>query len=142
MKSKTDKNIITVIGEAVTSFVAIGLIVTSFILPPTGIIDNSVLKAVGEILIFPVVWMIPDAIRAGRTIKYKDLEISSDKKVNYCYLDINLLKNLNNKIKGSYVLRIKDNKFVLYYNFRKGRVVFRKKQHTFLRNFQLCKKWL
>ena len=76
MKSKTDKNIITVIGEAVTSFVAIGLIVTSFILPPTGIIDNSVLKAVGEILIFPVVWMIPDAIRAGRTIKYKDLEIS------------------------------------------------------------------
>lgn len=49
-----------------------------------------------------------------------ELEISSDKKVNYCYLDINLLKNLNYKIKGSYVLRIKDNKFVLYYNFRKG----------------------
>lgn len=80
MESKTDKHIITVVGEAVTAFVAIGLIVASFIIPPTGVIDNSVLQAVGEILIFPVVWMIPDAIRAGRTIKYKDLEISSDKK--------------------------------------------------------------
>lgn len=76
MKSKTDKHIITVVGELVTAIVAIGLIVTSFIIPPTGVIDNSVLQAVGEILIFPVVWMIPDAIRAGRTIKYKDLEIS------------------------------------------------------------------
>ena len=80
MESKTDKNIVIVIGEAVIAFVAIGLIVASFIIPPTGVIDNSVLQAVGEILIFPVVWMIPDAIRAGRRIKYKDLEISSDKK--------------------------------------------------------------
>lgn len=80
MESKTNKNNIIVIGELVTAFVAIGLIVTSFIIPPMGIIDTSVLQAVGEILIFPVVWMIPDAIRAGRTIKYKDLEISSNKK--------------------------------------------------------------
>ena len=80
MKSKTDKNNIIVIGELVTAFVAIGLIVASFIMPPMGIIDSSVLQAVGEILIFPVIWMIPDAIRAGRTIKYKDLEIISDKK--------------------------------------------------------------
>ena len=79
MESKTDKNIIIVIGEAVIAIVAIGLIVTSFFIPPMGVIDNSVLQAVGEILIFPVVWMIPDAIRAGRTIKYKDLEISSNK---------------------------------------------------------------
>ena len=76
MENKTDKNIIIVICEAVTAIVAIGLIVASFIIPPTGVIDNSVLQAVGEILIFPVVWMIPDAIRAGRTIKYKDLEIN------------------------------------------------------------------
>lgn len=80
MESKTYKNIVIVIGEAVTAFVSIGLIVASFIIPPTGVIDNSVLQAVGEILIFPIVWMIPDAIRAGRTIKYKDLEISSEKK--------------------------------------------------------------
>lgn len=76
MKSKTDKNIITLVCEAVTAIVSLSLIITSFILPPIGVIDNSVLQAVGEILVFPVIWMIPDAIRAGRRIKYKDLEIN------------------------------------------------------------------
>lgn len=76
MNSKTEKDIVTIVGEAVTAVVALGLIIASFILPPRGIIDNSVLQAVGEILVFPVIWMIPDAIRAGRRIKYKDLEIN------------------------------------------------------------------
>lgn len=76
MNSKTEKDIVTIIGESVTAVVALGLIIASFILPPTGVIDNSVLQAVGEILVFPVIWMIPDAIRAGRRIKYKDLEIN------------------------------------------------------------------
>ena len=76
MKSKTEKDIVTIVGEAVTAVVALGLIIASFILPPRGVIDNSVLQAVGEILVFPVIWMIPDAIRAGRRIKYKDLEIN------------------------------------------------------------------
>ena len=76
MNSKTEKDIVTIVGEAVTAIVAFGLIITSFILPPRGVIDNSVLQAVGEILVFPVIWMIPDAIRAGRRIKYKDLEIN------------------------------------------------------------------
>lgn len=76
MKSKTEKDIVTIVGEAVTATVALGLIIASFILPPRGVIDNSVLQAVGEILVFPVIWMIPDAIRAGRRIKYKDLEIN------------------------------------------------------------------
>ena len=65
-----------IIGEAATAIVALGLMVASFILPPTGAIDPSVLQAVGEILVFPVIWMIPKAIEAGRKIKYKDLEIS------------------------------------------------------------------
>jgi hypothetical protein len=76
MKSKTEKDIVTIVGEAVTAVVALGLIIASFILPPRGVIDNSVLQAVGEILVFPVILMIPDAIRAGRRIKYKDLEIN------------------------------------------------------------------
>lgn len=76
MKSKTEKDIVTIVGEAVTATVALGLIIASFILPPSGVIDISVLQAVGEILVFPVIWMIPDAIRAGRRIKYKDLEIN------------------------------------------------------------------
>ena len=76
MKSKTEKDIVAIVGEAVTAIVSLSLIITSFILPPIGVIDNSVLQAVGEILVFPVIWMIPDAIRAGRRIKYKDLEIN------------------------------------------------------------------
>lgn len=68
-----------VIGEATTAIVALGLIVASFIVPPAGIIDPSVLQAVGEILVLPVIWMIPKAIEAGKTIKYKDLEISNQK---------------------------------------------------------------
>lgn len=65
-----------VIGEATTSITALCLMVASFVLPPTGTIDTSVLQAVGEILVFPVIWMIPKAIEAGKKIKYKDLEIS------------------------------------------------------------------
>ena len=69
-----------IIGEAITTLVALGLMIASFILPPTGVIDPSVLQGIGEILIFPVIWMVPQAIQAGRKIKYKDLEISGDEK--------------------------------------------------------------
>lgn len=65
-----------IIGEATTSIVALCLMISSFVLPPTGTIDPSVLQAVGEILVFPIIWMIPKAIEAGKKIKYKDLEIS------------------------------------------------------------------
>ena len=68
-----------IVGEIGTAIVALGLLIASFIVPPTGIIDPSVLQAVGEILVFPVIWMIPDAIRAGKTIKYRDLEIKTEK---------------------------------------------------------------
>lgn len=67
-----------IIGEATTAIVALCLMVASFVLPPTGAIDPSVLQAVGEILVFPVIWMIPKAIEAGRKIKYKDLEIGGN----------------------------------------------------------------
>ena len=67
-----------VIGEALTAIVALCLMVSSFVLPPTGTIDPSVLQAVGEILVFPVIWMIPKAIEAGKKIKYKDLEIGGN----------------------------------------------------------------
>ena len=42
-----------IIGEATTSIVALCLMVASFVLPPAGTIDPSVLQAVGEILVFP-----------------------------------------------------------------------------------------
>ena len=69
-----------ILGEAITTVVALGLLIASLILPPTGVIDTSVLQGIGEILIFPVIWMVPQAIQAGRKIKYKDLEISGKEK--------------------------------------------------------------
>lgn len=69
-----------IIGEATTTVVALGLMIASFVVPPTGMIDPSVLQGVGEILVFPVIWMVPQAIRAGRKIKYKDLEIGGEEK--------------------------------------------------------------
>lgn len=54
-------------------FISIALIVGGFLLPPTGIIDGSVLIAVGELLMFGVIAQIPrilDAVRNGKSFKY------------------------------------------------------------------------
>lgn len=53
----------------VTLIVSIALIVGGFIVPPTGVIDGSVLTAVGLLLMFAVIEKIPEAIKAGRNIK-------------------------------------------------------------------------
>jgi hypothetical protein len=49
---------------AVAFVVSIALVVASFIIPPTGIIDPSVLTAVGEIGVFSTLCRIPDMIQA------------------------------------------------------------------------------
>lgn len=58
------------------------LIISGFLLPPTGIIDGSVLTAVGELLMFTVIARIPAAIKAGKSVKIQkgdsSVEISSD----------------------------------------------------------------
>lgn len=54
--------------------ISIALIVGGFLLPPTGIIDGSVLSAVGELLIFGVIAQIPrilDAVRNGKSLKFQ-----------------------------------------------------------------------
>lgn len=48
---------------------AIGLIVASFILPPPGVIDESVLAAGGELFGFAGLLVIIDAIAHGRHAK-------------------------------------------------------------------------
>ena len=62
--------------------VSILLIVGGFFVPPVGVIDGSVLTAVGLLLMFSVVAKIPEAIRAGRNIKISKgdfpAEIDSD----------------------------------------------------------------
>ena len=55
-------------------FISIALIVGGFLLPPTGIIDGSVLTAVGELLMFGVLAQIPmilDAVRNGKSFKFQ-----------------------------------------------------------------------
>lgn len=68
-------------------FISIELIVGGFLLPPTGIIDGSVLTAVGELLMFGVIAQIPrilDAVRNGKSIKLQKgdfgVEVSAEAK--------------------------------------------------------------
>ena len=67
----------------VTLIVSIALIIVGFIVPPTGVIDGSVLTAVGLLLMFAVVEKIPEAIKAGRNIKVRkgdaSLEVTTEK---------------------------------------------------------------
>ena len=59
--------------------VSIALIVGGFIIPPTGIIDGSVLTAVGLLLMFAVVAQIPrilDAVHQGKSIKVSKGDLS------------------------------------------------------------------
>ena len=48
--------------------VSISLIVGGFLVPPTGIIDGSVLKAVGMLILFAVIDMIPKILTAEKNI--------------------------------------------------------------------------
>jgi len=50
-------------------FISITLIVGGFLTPPQGIIDGSVLAAVGELLIFPVIVYGFRAIELGMEVK-------------------------------------------------------------------------
>ena len=45
------------------------LIIGGFITPPIGQIDGSVLTAIGLLVLFATVEKIPEAIKAGRSIK-------------------------------------------------------------------------
>lgn len=53
----------------ITFALSVLLIVSGFLIPPTGVIDGSVLTAVGELLMFSVIARIPEAIKAGKSVK-------------------------------------------------------------------------
>ncbi len=63
-------------------FVSLALLIAGFILPPMGIIDGSVLTAVGELLMFPVIVYGFRAIELGLEVKFTkgdaSVEISKD----------------------------------------------------------------
>lgn len=60
-----------------TFILSVLLIVGGFFCPPIGVIDGSVLTAVGLLLLFAVIEKLPQAIREGRSIKFQkgDLEL-------------------------------------------------------------------
>lgn len=64
-KSKRERCCICKITFAVCLSVSLALIIGGFILPPMGVIDGSVLTAVGELLLFPTVLYGFRAIELG-----------------------------------------------------------------------------
>ena len=54
------------------------LIVGGFLVPPMGIIDGSVLTAVGLLLAFALVEKLPEAVKAGRSLKIKSGSFSAE----------------------------------------------------------------
>lgn len=62
--------------------VSVGLIIVGFLLPPMGVIDGSVLTAVGELLLFPVTIYGFRAIELGMEVRIQKgdttLEIHKD----------------------------------------------------------------
>ena len=58
--------------------VSIGLIVGGFLVPPTGVIDGSVLKAVGMLVLFAIIDMIPKILAAEKNIKISKGDMSID----------------------------------------------------------------
>lgn len=67
----------------VTFIISVLLIIAGFFSPPLGVIDGSVLTAVGLLLLFAVIEKLPQAIKEGRNIKFQKgdiaLDISSEK---------------------------------------------------------------
>ena len=67
---------------AVTLTVSVGLIVAGFIVPPTGVIDGSVLTGVGELFAFAALSQLPYVIASGKgiTLNHGNTSISVGRK--------------------------------------------------------------
>ena len=60
------------------------LIIASFFIPPLGIIDGSILAAVGELEVFGVLWIVLRADEKGTAASFKkgDVEVDIKEKEN------------------------------------------------------------
>lgn len=61
---------------AICFIVSILLIIGGFFVPPTGVIDGSILTAVGELLLFPTLLYGFRAIELGLAVKFQKGETS------------------------------------------------------------------
>lgn len=57
-------------------FVSVGLTIGGFFVPPMGVIDGSVLTAIGELLLFPTLLYGFRALELGYKIKFQKGETS------------------------------------------------------------------
>ena len=55
----------------VSCFVSVGLIVGGFFVPPMGVIDGSLLTAIGELLLFPTLLYAFRALELGYKVKFQ-----------------------------------------------------------------------
>lgn len=62
----------------ITFILSVLLIVGGFFCPPIGVIDGSVLSAVGLLLMFATIDKLPDAIKAGRSVKVTKGDFSAE----------------------------------------------------------------
>ena len=65
MKQKSNSCTKSKIASAVLSVIAVALIIVSFFVPPTGVVDSSVLAAVGEIFAFAALFAVWEASDKG-----------------------------------------------------------------------------
>ena len=61
---------------AICFFVSVGLIIGGFFVPPMGVVDGSVLTAVGELLLFPTLLYRFRAVELGMRVKFQKGETS------------------------------------------------------------------
>lgn len=66
----------------ILSISSIILIIASFFVPPLGIVDGSILAAVGELEAFGVLWILMYAIEKGTNASFKkgDVEVEIKEK--------------------------------------------------------------
>lgn len=65
MKQKSNPCTKAKIASALLSIISVALIIGSFFVPPTGVVDSSVLAAVGEIFAFAAMFAVWEAIDKG-----------------------------------------------------------------------------
>lgn len=62
----------------ITFVLSVALIVGGFFCPPIGKIDGSVLTAVGLLILFATIEKIPEAVKAGKSIKVQKGDFSAE----------------------------------------------------------------
>lgn len=62
----------------ITFILSVALIIGGFFVPPIGVIDGSVLTAVGLLILFATIEKIPEAVKAGKSIKVQKGDFSAE----------------------------------------------------------------